>query len=89
MNVRTRIICPDCASPNIHAAHRGFSGGLALLGLILFGFVGLMIGAYFFGVGGVVYGILLGGIGFFSGFIGANDVEITCLSCGAKGSPGK
>lgn len=77
-----QIVCPDCASPQVHASRRGFSGGLGLLGVVLFGFIGFMFG-------GIIGSILLGGLGMFNGFIGAGEIQLTCLSCGTKGVPGK
>lgn len=78
-NMKT-VICPSCASSQIHASRRGFDGGLGLLGLIFLG----IIGAMFAGVGGV---LVLGGAGLLNGFSGAGNIELTCLTCGQKGKP--
>lgn len=77
-----QIICPDCGSPHVHASRRGFDAGLGLLGAIVIGFLGLLFG-------GLLGAILLGGLGLLNGFSGANNIQMTCLSCGTKGVPGK
>ena len=43
-----------------------------------------------FGVGKAITGtILTGGVGALAGFIGSNNIEITCLNCGYKWKAGK
>jgi len=39
------LCCPKCMSKELHAEHRGFSGGKALAGVVLAGGIGLLAGS--------------------------------------------
>lgn len=71
-------VCPHCASSQIYVSKRGYSSGLGMLGIIILGLIGCA-------VGGLIGGILLGILGAFNGLDGANKIQKTCLSCGARG----
>ena len=43
-NRHSRILCPYCASDQISPVRKNYDGGLGCLGLILFGWWGLLLG---------------------------------------------
>ena len=43
-NNNKQVCCPYCASTQVAPVDRGFDGGLGCLGLLLFGWVGLLLG---------------------------------------------
>ena len=57
--------CPSCGSEQVTPVRKDYDGGLGCLGLLLFGWWGLLLG-------------LLGG----------NDIEMYCIKCGYRWSPG-
>ena len=43
-NRRGRVLCPYCASDQISPVRKNYDGGLGCLGLLLFGWWGLLLG---------------------------------------------
>ena len=74
-----KITCPKCQSTQITSNKKGFGCGLAALGFLLFGGVGLLFGLIG-SLPGALFGLLLG-------FIGSGQVKITCLQCGNTWEP--